>query len=213
MSSICEQLHGITILLTGFTYPYDSSLIPSNGIYILFENGESGHNVERIVRIGTHDGNGRLLSRLDDHFIESQQRNSIFRKHLGRCFLSKTNDDYIKSWDLPFKKRTDKIKYKDRIDLEYEKKYEKMITKYIQKNFSFVIIPNVNKKSDRKLFESRIIATVSNCNKCRPSKDWLGRSHPNTKINKSGLWNINHLNDETLSEKELRSIEEYLQSI
>ncbi|MCK4560947.1 MAG: hypothetical protein KAV45_14290 [Calditrichia bacterium] len=187
MSSICLQLHQTTNSLTRFTYPYDNDLIPQNGIYILFENGEPGHDMERIVRIGTHKGKGRLLSRLDDHFIESNQRNSIFRKHLGRCFLSKANDDYIKSWDLPFKKRTDKIKYKDRVDLEYEKKYEKMITKYIQKKFSFVIIPNVNKKSDRKHYESRIIATVSNCNICIPSKDWLGRFHPNTKINESGL--------------------------
>ena len=39
--------------------------------------------------------------------------------------------------------------------------------------------------------ESKIISTVSRCDECRPSDDWLGGSSPKSKIVKSGLWLVN----------------------
>jgi hypothetical protein len=55
-----------------------------NGIYIMFEKGESYHGMDRIVRIGTHRGQDRLLKRLRDHFVKEDADGSIFRKNIGR---------------------------------------------------------------------------------------------------------------------------------
>ena len=209
-TNYCNILHEYFQKLDRHSYPLNKSSIPKNGIYVLFEREESGHEGERIVRVGTHDGDGRLLTRLKDHFDAKDQRSSIFRKHIGRCFLEKTGDDYIQNWDLRFKKQLDKIKNKDKVDLEYEKKYEKMITDYVQESFSFVIIPNLDKHSDRKHFESRIISTVSNCSDCKPSKDWLGQFHPNTKIIESGLWNVNHLYQTNLNKTDIEKLKGFI---
>lgn len=58
-----------------------------NGIYIMFEKGQSYHGMDRIVRVGTHRGQDRLLTRLKDHFIKVDANGSIFRKNIGRVFL------------------------------------------------------------------------------------------------------------------------------
>ncbi|MGU9958139.1 MAG: hypothetical protein ACNYPI_11190 [Arenicellales bacterium WSBS_2016_MAG_OTU3] len=48
--------------------------------------------------------------------------------------------------------------------------------------------------------ESAIIATVSLCDECRPSRTWLGNSSPRQKIVESGLWQVNELYKEPFNE-------------
>ncbi len=192
------------------SFLFNKQEIPLNGIYILFERGEFAHNTNRITRIGTHDGDGRLKDRLKDHFLKNKQRDSIFRKHIGRCLLTKNNDPYIKKWDLPFKKKQDIEKNKLLVNIKYEKQYEQKITQYIQQNLSFVIIPNINLEVKRKYLERRLISTVSLCEECNPSVNWLGNYHPDIKIRKSGLWNIYELWKTPFSDKELEELKAYL---
>lgn len=54
MSGVCGKLH--EILWEGRRYRFGDgfSYMPKNGVYVLFEKGESGHGGDRIVRIGTH---------------------------------------------------------------------------------------------------------------------------------------------------------------
>ena len=59
-----------------------------NGIYVMFEKGESYHSMDRIVRIGTHRGQDRLLERLRDHFVREDADSSILRKNIDRAFLN-----------------------------------------------------------------------------------------------------------------------------
>lgn len=212
MSKKCETIHKWFNSQQKFRFPFDEYEIPPDGIYVLFEKGETAHGTNRIIRIGTHDGEGRLAVRLKDHFLKDIQRNSIFRKHVGRCFLNKENNSYLKYWNLPFKSVEAKEKYKDSVDLEYEKKYEKKISKYIQQNLFFVIIPGVKPKKIRKRFESRLISTISLCKDCSPSKKWLGLSHPEGKIRESGLWNINELYKEILSNKDMQELRRLLKT-
>ena len=49
------------------------------------------------------------------------------------------------------------------------------------------------------LFESKIISSISHCNECKGSKDWLGNHSPKKKIRNSGLWLVNELYKEPLS--------------
>lgn len=212
MSEQCNKLHQLFNEMKQFSFPFNEQDIPDNGIYILFEKGEKAHKTNRIVRIGTHDGDGRLKIRLKDHFMKKKQRNSIFRKHIGRCMLNKANDSYITSWNLGFKSVKDKEKNKQFVNLEYEEKYENKISEYIQNNLSFVIIPNINSKSERKYFESKLISTISFCKECYPSKDWLGLNHPNEKIRLSGLWNINELYKEQITDEEIKILREKIKN-
>ncbi len=59
-----------------------------NGIYVMFEKGESYHSMDRIVRIGIHRGQDRLLERLRDHFVREDADSSILRKNIDRAFLN-----------------------------------------------------------------------------------------------------------------------------
>jgi len=150
MNDLYTHIHKFFNNQKRFTFPYDRNeliqITDSNGLYILFEEGEKFKDYDRIVRIGSHDGDNRLVKRLRDHFLASKQRNSIFRKHIGRCLLSKSADDYLYAWNKPFKKITDKEKYKDIVDLDYEKNIEKQVTNHIQQKLSFTIIPKIYKE-------------------------------------------------------------------
>jgi hypothetical protein len=83
MTNFCEELHKIFNTLKRFSFPFDDTNIPLNGIYILFQKEEMAHGADRIVRIGTHTGKNQLHSRLKQHFINENKDRSIFRKNIG----------------------------------------------------------------------------------------------------------------------------------
>lgn len=209
MSKICNDIHKLFNSLTRFNFPFDETKIPKNGIYILFEKGEVGHNVDRIVRIGTHTGNNQLRSRLKQHFIKENKDRSIFRKNIGRAILNKNKDDYIRYWELDLTTKENKKKYSNLIDLKKQKEIEKQVTKYIQENFSFVVF-EINTKDERLNFESKIISTISNCKDCHPSQNWLGNFSPKIKIQESALWLVNELWKTPLNEIEFVELSQIL---
>lgn len=88
----CEKLHLLFNKLKRHRFPFKDEKIPMNGIYILFEKGEKGHGVDRIVRIGTHIGNDQLKPRLNQHFIKQNKDRSIFRKNIGRSLINRDYD-------------------------------------------------------------------------------------------------------------------------
>src|SRR5690349_6728892 len=81
--TFCSELHGVVRRGTLHSFPFDGARLPKNGIYVLFERGEVGHGGSRIVRVGTHRGDGELPSRLLQHFVMENKDRSIFRKHMG----------------------------------------------------------------------------------------------------------------------------------
>jgi len=207
-----ERLHILFNNLKRFTYPYNETQISKNGIYILFEKGEYFKGLDRVVRIGSHTGNNRLLTRVNEHYIKEDHRDSIFRKHLGRSFLTiKKRTDYIEIWDLKIKKRVDKERNYNRINWELEKEYEQLITNYIRTNFSFIVIPNLTNENERLRLEKGLIATFAQAIDKTSSEDWIGNYHPDKKIRDYKLWNIQHLKDTPLTEREIKLIEDKLQ--
>jgi hypothetical protein len=204
MSEICQKLHELFNSVKKHSFPFKESDIPENGIYILFEKGELAHGKERIVRVGTHTGKDNLRQRLKEHFINEVKDRSIFRKNIGRCLLNKAGDQFLKEWELtPLirKVREDN----PNIDFNKQKDVEKRVTNYMQDNFSFVIF-QINEKNKRLELESKIISTISNCTECKPSQNWLGLFSPKEKIRESGLWNVNELWKEELSDKDLEEL-------
>lgn len=201
----CPKLHRFVNTLTRLSIQLDKGLIPDNGIYILFERGEKAHGFDRIVRVGTHTGQNQLYSRLNQHFLNENKDRSIFRKNIGRCFLNKTQDPYLKVWNLDMTTRSSRFKYSKLLNIAKQNEIEKDVTNYLVNNFSFVVI-RIDDKSNRIDLESKIISTLSLCLQCSPSKHWLGNYSPIDKIKNSGLWLVNELYKKPLSDKELSKL-------
>lgn len=215
---ICDQLH--TILRNGKRFYWnkeednkeriiDEKDLPSNGIYIVFDKGEAGHNGDRIVRIGTHNGQGEFRSRISQHFINENKNRSIFRKNIGRAFLYLNHDEYLKVWNYDTTSRAGKEKYGPFIDKTKETLLETKISNYIRENLYFVALA-VDTKEQRLGLEKKLIGTVSNCRDCKPSPNWLGNSSPILKINNSGLWLVQGLYSAGLNEDDLIIVENLL---
>ncbi|MDR3308740.1 MAG: hypothetical protein LBS80_02170, partial [Tannerella sp.] len=183
--------------------------IPKNGIYILFEKGELFGDLDRIVRVGTHTGDNRLRSRLNQQFVQENKNRSIFRKNIGRCLLNKDNCPYLSKWELDTTSRADKEKYLKLLDLDFEKKIEKKISEYIQTNFSFCVF-SVDTKEERLFWESKIISTIAQSNELKPSQNWLGKDSPEHKIRERGLWQVRELDNETLNQKEFDELKQLI---
>lgn len=212
MSEKCEKLHVLFNSQKRLNFPFDEQEIPKNGIYILFENGEKAHKTDRIVRIGTHTGKNQLLSRLKQHFTNENKDRSIFRKNIGRAILTKRKDEYLDKWELDLTTKKAKEKFSSLTDKEKQKEIEKEVSNYIQNNFSFVVFP-IEDKEKRLKIESKIISTVSLCNNCYPSSNWLGLFSPKSKIRESGLWLVNELYKEEISEEELKELTEIMKQL
>lgn len=209
MSKNCNAIHQWVSRMKKHHFPFNKDEIPKNGIYILFEKEEFGHSTDRIVRIGTHTGDKQLCSRLYQHFVKENKDRSIFRKNIGRALLNKNKDPFLKQWEIDLTTKNAKKIYSNSIDFVKQKKVEKMVTKYIQNNFSFVVF-QVDNKGSRLKIESRIISTISLCDEYKPSENWLGLFSPKEKIRRSGLWLVNELWKTPLSDNDMIELQKML---
>lgn len=207
MSKQCQLLHELSDSCKRSRFPYDSEKIPLDGIYLLFELGERGHGFDRIVRVGTHTGLHNLPSRIAEHFMVENKDRSIFRKNIGRALLAKEDDPFLDDWELDLTKKEARDLHLERIDEQRQEEVERHVSSYIQDSFSFAILPIANKEKRLKL-ESRIISTVSLCDGCGPSSEWLGQYSPKEKIRGSGLWLVQGLYKEPLSNEDMEHLRE-----
>lgn len=210
MSKSCAELHKLFNGMKRHSFPFNEKEIPENGIYILFEKGETAHSGDRIVRIGTHTGVNQLCSRLFQHFLNENKDRSIFRKNIGRALLNKEKDSFLDEWEIDLTTKNAKELHSGFVNLEKQKEVEKKVTKYIQDNFSFVVF-RVDDKNKRLEIESKIISTVSLCDECKPSQNWLGLCSPKEKIRDGGLWLVNELWKEPLSEEDISELKQLLE--
>ncbi|MCL5099572.1 MAG: hypothetical protein M1158_00390 [Candidatus Marsarchaeota archaeon] len=191
-------MHKLFNSLERFTWQFDASKIPLNGIYVFFEKGERSHGFDRIVRIGTHNGQNQLRSRLAQHLINENKDRSIFRKNVGRAIISKSGDmKLLEMWEKDRTTRKGKSESKG-FDMDAITKVENEVSEYMRKNLSFVVF-EVGAKEDRLALESKLISTVSLCDACKPSPDWLGNFSSKQKIRESGLWLVNELYKKPMS--------------
>jgi hypothetical protein len=203
-NDMCDSLHRAVAKLPLHAFPFDSA-IPKNGIYALFETGEEGHGGRRIVRVGTHTGDNQLPSRLREHFITENKDRSIFRKNIGRALLNRVGDPCLKDWELDLTTAAMRALHGERIDHGKQNSVETEVTRYIQSNFRFAVIP-IAATEQRLYLESRIASTVAACAECKPSPNWLGCSSPVTKIRTHGLWQVNELLKTPFSKNELAEL-------
>jgi hypothetical protein len=203
MTDACHHLHEVLSRLPRLR-SVDSGQVPANGIYVLFENGETAHGGDRIVRIGTHRGQGQLPGRLKEHLYKENKDRSIFRKHVGRCQLAKAGDPFLDQWELD--RTTKAARNNGTVDSDRLQKTECDVTRYMTGNFSFATLRFESKK-ERLEHETQLLSTIHACPDCGPSKTWLGKFHPTQKnIRDSGLWNVQGLSGPTLSLADVRKI-------
>ena len=211
MTTLTFRLHKLFNEQNRFTFPFKDkeNEIPRNGIYVIFEKGETFNDIDRIVRVGTHTGEKQLRSRLNQHFVKENKNRSIFRKNIGRCFLNKDKNRYLDLWELDITSKAEKEKNLNLLDLDFEKQLEKRISEYIQANFSFCIF-QVDTKEQRLFWESKIVSTLAKSNELTPSKNWLGNYSTKDKIRQSGLWQVKELYNEELTETEFEQLKRQL---
>lgn len=119
--------------------------------------------------------------------------------------LNKRKDLYLDTWEIDLTTKDAREKFGSLIDIQKQKEIEKEVTKYIQDNFSFIVL-EINDKNKRLEIESKIISTISNCKICKPSQTWLGLFSPKDKIRESGLWLVNELYKSPLNSNEVNEL-------
>lgn len=205
MSDACRTLHEIANARERHRFPFDDTAIPANGIYVLFEEGESAHDGRRIVRVGSHTGNDQLRGRLHEHFLRSNKDRSIFRKNIGRALLNDADDPFLEAWNLDLTSRRNRERYEDEVDLDRQAEVEPEVTERIRSRFSFAVF-EVTDREERLELERKMIGTVARCKECGPSTDWFGLESPKRKIRESGLWQEQHLSHEPLTLQEVEEL-------
>ncbi len=199
---MCEKLHKFFNGLVRYGFPFHESDIPANGIYILFEKGERAHNCDRIVRVGTHTGQGNLRQRLAEHFFVENKDRSILRKNIGRAILNQRNDPFLVQWEMDLTTKQERQRSATKIDRRRLSLIEKGVSRVIRKKFTFCVLP-LDSQQHRLDFEERIIATINHCPDCCPSDHWLGKHSTKAQIRNSGLWLVQGLNGNEVKAKDL----------
>jgi len=137
-------LHMLFNALPRFDWTMIDQIPYQNGIYVMFEKGESYHSMDRIVRIGTHRAQDHLRKRLRDHFVREDADSSILRKNIGRAFLNMDSKPYLQVWE----------------EEELETKLEARISQYLRENITFICFP-VDEKAERLRLEEGLIALIA----------------------------------------------------
>lgn len=202
-------LNSLFSKLKRYSFPIieeEKEQMPKNGIYIFFEEGEKYGNLDRIVRVGTHTGEGELFSRLNQHGSGKKDR-SIFRKNIGRCFLNSKKNDYLKVWNYDLTSKENQEKYADQVDASLENDLENQITKYFNENLSFSVF-EVNTEKERLFWEEKIIASLAKGYKenAVKSDSWLGNQSPSSIISEMCLWQEEGTDKAPLTEQELEQL-------
>lgn len=173
--------------------------MPQAGVYLFFDEQErrlKDHKLMRVVRVGTHGvasgSKATLRNRIRTHFGtdagDGNHRSSIFRLHAGRSMLNAGQVSSIDTWGsaLP-----------DKNALLDERNLEKAVSNYLSRLYVALIdVPGLSDKAnDRSYIEQNLIALFSNgcCPLDPPTSGWLGNYSAKREIRKSGLWNVNHV--------------------
>ena len=196
---LCLSIHKHFNNMQRYNYSTIDEVHFTNGIYIMFEKGESYRSYDRIVRVGTHTSDNRLKKRLKDHFLKENKDGSIFRKNIGKAILNKNGHPYLNVWNLDTKKAGDKY------DAEFQYKIEKQISTYLKDNITFTCF-QVDTKEDRLRLEEGIIALLNLSSSFVSSENWRGRFSPVNDISQSGLWLREGLNGKPLTFSEYEKI-------
>jgi hypothetical protein len=180
---------------------------PDRGVYFFFANDEYRADGDQLhlTRVGTHavsEGSGTTLwNRLRTHRGAlsgtyedgGNHRGSVFRERVGEALVERhgLHDEYPQWGDGSSAGRDLRLA---ELDLE------RRVSDYIRElPFLWVNVDDEpSRDSDRASLERNVIALVSNYGResVDPRDDrWLGYDSPSEKICRSGLWNVDHVDE------------------
>lgn len=201
---------------------------PERGVYFFFEPGESRSDSgegPRVVRIGTHattaGAKSRLWVRLSQHRGTAgtgggNHRASIMRLLVGVALKKRGSMDHIGTWGIGQNSTIAcaKLGVTSSELRAAEHVLESAVSQYIQAMpFLWVDIDDApDPKTDRGLIERNSIGLLSNY--MQPPIDaasdkWLGAHCDRERVQRSGLWNNNHV-DEGYDPEFLAVLERYV---
>lgn len=201
-ASLCLRLHQLLTTLPRYTWKEIDAVPFQNGIYLLFEEGETYRGLSRIVRVGTHKSQDRLCERLRDHFIKENHNGSIFRKNIGKALLNQTCDPYLTTWTLD----TSRPPYKGMENPNREQEVEHTVSQYIRAHVTFSVFP-VDTQEQRLRLETGIIASLHQAKDFQASSSWLGQFSPEKEIRESSMWLKQGLDGVPMTDEELETLE------
>jgi hypothetical protein len=183
-------------------YMVPKDRLPSSGIYLFFERGETvridGEIHDRIVRVGTHTKDGNFPVRIRQHYgnrgnLMGNKNASVFRKHLGGAIMRRDdpNDPRLAEWLKSMGRRYAEI--------------EEQVSRTLRANFTFVCFP-VETKEERLGLESGLISLLAQYPIGKPSETWLGRFAYSPVIRSTGLWNTNETGKRALDCYQLKQV-------
>lgn len=178
------------------------SELPARGVYFFFEEGEhraGDPSTCRVVRVGTHavarNSKTTLWKRLSNHRGSKKSgggnhRGSVFRLHVGAALLRSRREN-LESWAVG----SSAPKEVRNLERDLERDVSNVINQMCLLWLPIDDAPGPD--SDRAYVERNAVALLSNALAPidAPSENWLGRSSPSERIQKSGLWNLNYVLD------------------
>lgn len=199
---LCPHLHQMLTALPRYTWETIDDVPFQNGIYLVFEDGETYRGMPRIVRVGTHTSPNRLRQRLKDHFVKENRNGSIFRKNIGKALLNQVGDPYLEIWS----RDTSRPPYRGLEDPVRERKIERTVSQYLRTHMSFSAF-EVSTPEQRLRLEEGIIASLCQGEDFAASDGWLGRFSPEPEIRESGMWLKQGLDGLPLTPEETEALE------
>lgn len=191
IDELCLKIHNLIRLVHAYREPRQVPF--ANGLYFFYQNGETSEHAPdgRIIRVGNHPrAQNRLRARLENHYGGSKN-SSVFRKLLGGALLRRADADHPclrpglgkGHWE-----KQDAQPCPECLPMEGE------VTRLLRGEFWFRCV-EIGDLSLRNRLERELIATLSLCQVCTPSEQWLGRYAYNENVRKSGLRNSNYVFD------------------
>lgn len=169
---------------------------PESGVYFFFESGElrKDSSVPRVVRVGVNrvsrGSKATLWNRLRTHRGSvrgtGNHRGSVFRLHVGSAIAMRSPEISIDSWGKGSSAPTKIRKSEEGLEQEVSCHIGAMSVLWV------AVEDEAGPESDRAYLEQNLIGLLSS-NGDSPSSQWLGRFSPKKKIQKAGLWNLNHI--------------------
>ena len=181
---------------------------PKRGVYFFFEDGEfrSDGTTPRVVRVGTHGlrkSSATLWSRLSQHRGTvggsmpggGNHRGSIFRLHVGTALLASGHwpDSIRHSWAVGSNAPSDVRRGEYPLELAVSQHIGAMPFLWLE------VDDPPSSMSDRGVVEAGAIALLSASKRQEiddSSTGWLGRQADRNLVRESGLWNVNHVQEE-----------------
>ena len=197
-TAVSASVHQILAALPAKRFPVSRRDVPPDGIYLLYEAGETvlidGEEMDRIVGVGTHSGDGRLARRLGNH-VSGSRRGSDLRVHLGSAILAQANsaDPRLQTWLGDKRTPVPEV--------------EEAVSALILARFTVRCIP-IPDRAERQALEQALAALLARSPVAPPSEGWLGRHAAHRDIRSTGLWNTQHFDAPHLRANQLVRIAE-----